>query len=543
MVRAPAESVGAVGASPGSESARDVGDTPRTFSIAATVGSAMALLLFTVLLRRRPPGFGGILDAQARALFHGRWNMPLRPLGIEAFAIHGRYYTYFGLWPSIVRMPVLLVTNRFDGHLTSASMVLALAVTMVSTARLHWSIREVVRPAAPLRTGEALAVGGFQLLVGAGSVIIFLGSRPLVYHELELWGIATALLTADCLCRYARAPSFGRAVAAGLAATVAAMSRPSVGFGAIAAVGLLVLAEAVRRPGSHEPPRAWSRIGVLAGTGVVLPGAVYALINEARFGTLYSLPLDRQVFTAVDHQRQLTLAANGGSLFGIKFLPTTLLQYMRPDAIRFTGHYPFVDFPLHRAHVFGNVVFDTLDRSSSITASMPGLLVLAAIGAVFVAHRRGLLAWAVAPAAIGLTAGTAFVLTIAYVTNRYLADFVPPLVVLSIAGVQGIASTRPRRARSGDLGRLGVGALVALCAFGAWASFGLAVVYQRDLRPQDPGYGRGTGASAAATAPAVTAAPATGVRLARNSPTSQAAPIAASITIDGSAVARRRVWP
>src|SRR4051794_15736218 len=111
----------------------------RRFTIAAVVGSMAALVVFWVLLARTPSIFGGILDAQARALLHGHWNIPLHTFGYpeEAFLIHGRYYTYFGLWPSIVRMPVLLVTHRFDGGLTVASMLLAFTVTMVSTARLH----------------------------------------------------------------------------------------------------------------------------------------------------------------------------------------------------------------------------------------------------------------------------------------------------------------------------------------------------------------------------------------------------------------------
>jgi hypothetical protein len=166
---------------------------------------------------------------------------------------------------------------------------------------------------------------------------------------------------------------------------------------------------------------------------------------------------------------------------------------------------------------------------------MPGLLLLAIVGTVFLVRRRGLLARAVAPAAIGLTAGTVFVITIAFVTNRYLADFVPPLVLLALVGVQAVASMRPVAARSG---RTGIAAIVVLCAFGAWASFGLAVVYQRNLQPNDPGYGRGTGTPAAAPARSPERSPA---RRDLNVSAPHPAPTAARITIDGSAVARKRV--
>src|SRR4051812_3453203 len=75
-------------------------DAGRRFTTAAAVGSAAAFVVFMVVLARKASVrvLSAIPDAQARALFHGHWNMPLRTLYIEAFEIHGRYYTYFGLW-------------------------------------------------------------------------------------------------------------------------------------------------------------------------------------------------------------------------------------------------------------------------------------------------------------------------------------------------------------------------------------------------------------------------------------------------------------
>ncbi len=519
---------------PGTADSGDAADTAdenrRTFLRSTVAGSIAAFVVFTVLLTRKPSVFGGILDAQARALFHGRWNVPLDTLGFEAFAVHGKFYTYFGIWPSIVRMPVLVVTHRFDGHLTQASMLLAFAVTMFATARLHWSLRRHVRGAAPIGRGEAACIAGFQVLVGAGSIVAFLGSRPVVYHEMELWGIATALVTADLATRYAARPTIRGAITLSAAATATAMSRPSVGFGAVMTVALVGAFEVFRR----KRLRSWPRIAVLA-AGVLLPVVAYAGVNEARFGTVYSLPLDKQVFTAVDHQRQLTLAANHGSLFGLKFVPTTLLQYARPDAVRPSHRFPWVDFPSQRAHVVGDAVFDTLDRSSSIPASMPGFAILGAIGVIVVVRRRGHLVMAVVPTAVGLGVGTGFVLTIAFVTNRYLADFFPPLVPLALVGLQGVASSRLAATSNAARARIAVGVLVFVCAVGAWISFGLGVVYQRDLRPSDPGYGRGTG-TAAATSPGSVP------RLrARTAPIKAAPPMAPRMTSDGSPVARSRV--
>jgi hypothetical protein len=58
------------------------------------------------------------------------------------------------------------------------------------------------------------------------------------------------------------------------------------------------------------------------------------------------------------------------------------------------------------------------------------------------------------------------------------------------------SSRLPQNSRRKLYLRIGV---VALCLIGAWISLGLAVVYQRDLRPGDPDYGRGTPAASAAS--------------------------------------------
>ena len=354
------------------------------FVRASLLGSGVAVATCTALLARAPTNkattlLGGIHDAQARALFAGHWNLPLRDLGIEAFKIHGKYQTYFGIWPTVLRMPVLALTHRFDGGLTGPSMLLALVVALWATAGIHWQLRARLSPAeganepASMGRGEWWATAGFQALVGCGSIVVFLASRPLVYHEMEMWGIAGGLAAGDQLLRCVQAPTARRAAVCGAAAAVALLSRPSVGFGVVATIGLFWIVAVFRRRDT------WRYIVALAAAAII-PLAMYGAMNIARFGSPFSLPLQKQVFTTFDAQRQATLAANGGSLFGAKFVPTTVLQYARPDAVRFDAKFPFVDFPLHRAHIVGNVVFDTLDRSSSLPASMPGLSALALIG-------------------------------------------------------------------------------------------------------------------------------------------------------------------
>jgi hypothetical protein len=464
------------------------------FVRANLVGGGVGVAICAWLLARAPTNalttlLGSIDDKQARALFAGHWDLPLKDLAIEAFKIHGHYETYFGVWPAVLRMPVLAVTHRFDGRMTGPSMLLALVVALWAAAGIHWQLRTLLGDPdpnggpAPLGRGEWWATAAFQAALGAGSIVAFLASRPLVYHEMEMWGIAGGLASAYCLLRYVRAPSLRRAGACSFAATITLLSRPSVGFGVLASFGLVWLVAIFRR---HDSMRL---VFGFAGAALV-PLVLYGAMNVARFGSPFALPLQKQVFTSYDAQRQAALAANGGSLFGAKFVPTTLLQYARPDAVRFGRGFPFVNFPHERAHVVGHVVFDTLDRSSSLPASMPGFCALALIGAFALLRgsrpgyrrARGLL-W---PIVLGGVLGTGFVVTIAYIANRYLADFMPPLVVLAIVGLRWVIDARgPTRRRYLQ------GGVVALFLLGAWISIGLGLVYQRNLKPGDPDYGRG----------------------------------------------------
>jgi uncharacterized membrane protein YdcZ (DUF606 family) len=468
------------------------------FVRANLVGGGVGVAICAWLLARAPTNalttlLGSIDDKQARALFAGHWDLPLKDLAIEAFKIDGHYETYFGVWPAVLRMPVLAVTHRFDGRMTGPSMLLALVVALWASGGIQWQLRSLLQDAgpgavpAPVGRGEWWATAVFQAALGGGSIATFLASRPLAYHEMEMWGIAGGLASAYCLLRYVRAPSLRRAGACSFAATITLLSRPSVGFGVLASFGFVWLVAIFRR---HDSVRL-----VLGFAGAALvPLVLYGAMNVARFGSPFTLPLQKQVFTSYDKQRQAVLAANGGSLFGAKFVPTTLLQYARPDAVRFGRGFPFVNFPHERAHVVGHVVFDTLDRSSSLPASMPGFCALALLGAFLLlrgarpGYRRArALLW---PIVIGGVLGTGFVLTIAFVANRYLADFMPPLVVLAIVGLRAVIDSS-----GGHRRRCVQGAVVLLFLLGAWISIGLAVVYQRNLQPGDPDYGRGVPAA------------------------------------------------
>ena len=450
--------------------------TDRTrFARACAIGGALATLAFGWLVAAgqadllRPQWFGDFYDAQAHSLLDGRWDVPPEVLRVEAFVIDDRSYMYFGPTPALLRLPVAAVTDRLDGRLTQLSLLAAYVVALVAASRLHWRIRRLVRGNRRLSRMEALGVGAWTFLLGTGSALLYLGSRAYVYHEALAWGVALSLAAFEALLGWVERPSRGLLALSTVLASLALLSRASVGAGPVAVLGLLALAAAVRR--------RWS-VAIGAGLAAGVPVALYAAVNQVKFGSLLSVPFDAQVITRITPARQALLAENDGSLFGLRYVPTSLFQYLRPDRLAVDGLFPWLTFP-GPATVLLDATPDALDYASSVPATMPLLTVLSIVGAVAVA--RGGALRPLRALALGAAAATVTTLSISYVAHRYVADALPLLVLLGLAGLQVVLARLDGRRRRAQ--RAVVAGLLVLGLFGVAANGALALVYQRLYSP------------------------------------------------------------
>ncbi len=466
----------------------------RRFTAACLVGAAPALGMFTWILNAGRSDFfqragftGNFYDTQARSLLHGHWDVPRAVMAFEGIAWHGKTYMYFGPFPAVLRLPFVWLGSGLDGRLTQVSMLVAFAVALLGASRLLWRARQLLRPGAPFGIGEGLITAGWVLFVGVGSALLFPASQLLAYHEAELWGTALALVGLDAVIGVVLRPSWWRFIVATVLATFAITTRPSVGLGPAVALGVLAVAELLT-PWWYqgEPRSSWPRVraAVPAGIAALVPVVVYGLVNEVKFGSVFNVPLDHQVFSRIDANRQAVLRSNGGSLFNVRYVPTTLLQYLRPDALRIWHLFPFVDFTTWKANVFLGTRFDLIDQSSSIPATMPAFALLAIGAAVVLLWRRRasrLVLRSVLPVVSGAAVAVIPTLVIGYVANRYLLDFLPLVLIPAAIAAQlvlRLLSTAPRRQRRHLLLPVS-GGLALLFAFGAWTNVALALSYQR----------------------------------------------------------------
>ena len=432
-------------------------------------------------------GLDNFYDAQADAWLDGRWDIPRERLGFEAFIVDGKAYEYFGPFPALLRLPVAAF-DSLDGRLTQLSLLAAFTVMMIATSRLLWRVRVLARGDAPVARTEAVTAGVFVFVVGAGSVVMFLGSRPIVYHETELWGAAWAVAALTAVLDFVIRPHRGAVVAAGVLTTLAILTRGSVGIAPVIAFGLVFLAlvlDAVRWPNA----RRWFAIAdgprflLPVFAAIAVPVVLYCSVNFIKFDHPWQIPIDDQIATIIDPVKPGIFETTDGSLFAPKFFPTAALAAFRPDAIAFDGLFPFVTFP-DRADVLGGITFASVDPAASMPASMPLLFLVGVVGAFAIWWPRRENRPAFAPLRTltvgGLAAGFG-VISIPYVNQRYWSDFMPLLIVLAAAGTYVVlqrAATWRRPAVRAVAIAAGVLVIVSV-----WFNVGLALQYQRAYSP------------------------------------------------------------
>ena len=403
-------------------------------------------------------------------MFHGKLSLGTGALGIEGFVHDGRTYTYFGLFPSIIRMPFLAVTSSLDGKLTASSVLFAWLLTGLFTSLLLWRVRFLVRGDAVMGQLEATGYGVLMATVMGGSVWMLLASVPYVFNEDLAWSICLTTGSLFMLLGVIERPSWRRVIASGLLILFANQDRATTGWACAVGAGLIACWFLLGRGGREN--RRWFLPVLAAG---VIPVVISCVVNYAKFGVWFGVSNTEQVWTHVNAYRRKFLAANHGAEEGLIFLPTNLVTYLRPDGLSFGRVFPFVTLPTSPPRALGGVLFDRIYRTASVPASMPPLFLLSIWGVVT----------AFRPRAVGQVAKTRLLLLAAgsacaalmlwgYISPRYLGDFLPFLVLASAVAAADIFRRLDGRQRSVRFTALG--ALAVLAVFSIVANIGIAIV-------------------------------------------------------------------
>lgn len=441
----------------------------RRRTVATVVGVGIGVLAFGLTLldystrvgrTANPLGYASnFFDVQGRALLDGHLDVPRGSLGIEGFVEDGREYTYFPLWPAILRLPVLATTTSYDGRLTVVSMALGFAVLAAMTAKLVWLVRDLLADGRQVSRTETVVVAVLLAAATGGTTVTYLAALPWVYHEVYTWSVAFVVSAMFWMLRMLQQPSGRAATWLFVCALGAVMTRTTGGWAVcLGAIGIGAWA----LTGRIRPSRRQGWWLVAAGAVALLAGVA---LNWAKFRHPYLFPLEDQVWTAVNEHRRDALEANGGTITGLQFFTTAFMAYFRVDGARVVDHFPFVTLPGEPAAAYGGAFVDQSYRTGSVTAFMPLLLLLSLVSVV-VLFRPGVreeLRWLRAPLLTGVLM-TGGVMAYGYFSHRYTAEFVPALVLGAAVGSAALVPLLHR------LGRALRGALLALVAgAGAWS--------------------------------------------------------------------------
>jgi hypothetical protein len=409
-------------------------------------------------------------ELQARAMFHGRLSIATNSIGIEGFVHDGRTYTYFGIFPSIIRMPIMLFTSSLDGKLTTCYELLAWLLTGLFASLLLWRVRYLVRGNAVMGRAEATGFGILIATLMGGTTWMLLAATPYVFNEDIAWSICLTVGSIFALLGVIERPSWGRVILSGVLILCANLDRSTTGWACVVGASLIAFWFLLGFGGQEN--RRWFFPVFAAG---LIPLAVSCAVNYSKFGVLFGVSNQAQVWTHVNAYRRKFLAANHGAEEGTIFVPTNVVTYFRPDGLSLSRVFPFVTLPTSPPTALHGVLFDRLYRTASLTASSP-LLFLLGIWGLVTAFR---------PKSIGKVARTRLLLLASggagaalllwgYIAPRYLGDFVPFLVLAGAVATADVFRRLEGRSRSLRVGSVAVIGLVAL--FGIAANIGIAVV-------------------------------------------------------------------
>jgi hypothetical protein len=414
-----------------------------------------------------PEDFCGFYDALARSIIHGHLDVPRTAIGVEAFTFEGKTYGYFGIGPALLRIPLILIFPQMDGLWSRLLILIAACISLTCAYRIMRMIR--LDAAANTRFQRVLH-SLFILTAGVGSTTVFLVGRSYAYHEALMWSGAFALLFACTILRYFSRPRGSLLALAGAFAFMSFHCRPTVGAGALLAVtGLaaILIWRVIAKPKAAQsflalgPVAAPVRHALIATIIVAITLSTYFGVNYAKFRTFGAVPLRYYDFYAQFPKR---LEATEGKQIHLKNIPTGLATYFGVHGVRLKNKFPWF-YMEEEATFIGSPANDLIEEFSTVPISMPALTLLALIGATALALGSNQILRRARLPAVTLFMGGGIMLATVGITERYLHDLYPALVIAAAAGVARIESSRRNVTLTGLLAMLSVISVALNCSF------------------------------------------------------------------------------
>ncbi|HUC11663.1 MAG TPA: hypothetical protein VL985_14735 [Stellaceae bacterium] len=423
-----------------------------------------------------------VYDNMLVHLLHGRFDINPKIIDFEAFTKNGKTYTYFGMFPALLRLFAMPFANIATIDLARISCLTAdvtfVALQLAMVLTVHNSLSLANR--RPLFLGVMLAATALS-----GPQLYILGTAA-IYHESILWSAAMAaafnLLVVRAAFRqqgFSHRDLISMAILAGLAIN----TRPTIGVALYLGTLLLVARQAWRHAAGRRPP-FFGTGGVTAirsmvcDRSVLLPvmilgmlAAGAGIINFERWGNPFTFA-DFRYYGFVQNNPNFARAFDNYGEFSLARIwigllyYATGLPYMAKDIPRFAG------FLASRVAGIEAPPFPPL-------LTNPLTIVLAAIGVYQIVSKPQLPPEATAILRLALLANLSAVLLVLaamFMTMRFRFDFAPFMTLAAVIGYRSISISAMRFGEAGKR-RMDIVAL-GLCGFGILGSHYILLVHK-----------------------------------------------------------------
>ena len=393
----------------------------------------------------RPSTMGFTFNSMALNLLEGRFDVDPGTILYDGFMRDGRTYAYFGIFPALLRLPLVPFLDLATVSVEGWSRLLAAIAAAAGLCAAVLALARCMPDCQARSTLQAILVVAV-LFSGPG---VMLAVRSDVYTETILWAWTFCAWFLALLVPVLRAGSTpGAARLCGLAAVAGCclLTRASTGFGllfALAGVMLVLLTGRTAGPFAARARQGFAaalRPEFLLPVAVVLvAGGLAALVNYGRWDNPFS-------FGDINLQEEINqfwparidrLQRYG--LFHHERLWLGLSYYLFPIwALKRDGRFIFQDETTR--------LLEGLELPpTSLFLTDPLTMVLAAAGAMALLRGRlpQVAAWRATAALAGLAIPAAMMLVAWYMTFRYRVEFMPFLLVLAGLGALRIADWLP----------------------------------------------------------------------------------------------------
>lgn len=393
----------------------------------------------------RPSTLGFTFNSMALNLLEGRFDVDPGTILYDGFMRGGRTYAYFGIFPALLRLPLV---PFFDLTTVSVEGWSRLLAAITAATGLCVAVLRLVRcmPEGQTRcTLQAILVAA-ALFSGPG---VMLAVRSDIYTETILWAwtfCAWFLALLVPVLRAGSEPGAGRLCGLAAVAGCCLLTRASTGFGLLFALAGVMLALLAGCTAGSFAARARQGFAAALRPEFLLPvavvlvaGGLTAVVNYGRWGNPFSFgdinlqeEINRFWPARIDRLQRYGLFHHERLWLGLSY-------YLFPIwALKRDGRFVFQDETTR--------LLEGLELPpTSLFLTDPLTMALAAVGAVALlrGHLPQVATWRVAAALAGLAVPAAMMLVAWYMTFRYRVEFMPFLLLLAGLGALRIADRLP----------------------------------------------------------------------------------------------------